>query len=114
MSAKRRLTVKTVVLATVLFALIAVWSLYNRQFQQTLGNRLLLNSANPQEGFFAELATQSDDPVGFLQRSWATGKVTHRQLVAAFLKDSACTNAAWLDRADSLLLACALDADASV
>jgi thiol-disulfide isomerase/thioredoxin len=108
------LSPKTGVLGIVLFVLLVIWISFHRQIQSSLSVRLFLSSKNAHEEFFEELAKQVKDPVDFLQRSWATGRVTHRQLVATFLKDNATSNSPWLSRADPLVLACTVDADASV
>jgi thiol-disulfide isomerase/thioredoxin len=79
-----------------------------------LSLRLYLNSENPREELFEELATQSKDQVDFLQRAWKTGKVVHRQFVANYLKDNAVRKAHWFPEVDSLVIACVTDADASV
>jgi len=75
---------------------------------------LFLNSNNPREELFEELAREGDDPLKFLQRSWATGKIVHRQFVASFLKENAAANLPWLPRAEPLMLDCVNDADLSV
>ena len=97
-----------------MIALVAAWGLFHRQIQRSLAVRLLLNAENPSEEFFIDSAQKADDPVSFLQRCWRTGKITHRQLVATVLKDNAAANLPWLARAESLMLACTTDADASV
>jgi len=98
----------------VLLVLVFVWTLFHRQIDRSFAAYLLLKSESPREELFEEVVGQSNDPVSFLNRCWATGKIAHRQLVAAFLKDKAQTNPPWFARAESLLLAGATDGDASV
>jgi len=100
-------------LIALLLIAILFWALFHAQINRALSLRLFLNSNNPREELFDELAKQSDDPLTFLHRTWATGKIVHRQFVAAFLKDNAVSNPTWLSRAEPLLLACATDADTS-
>jgi thiol-disulfide isomerase/thioredoxin len=102
------------VLGTVLVALVVIWLSFRREIQHSITVGLLLNSKSPREEFFEELAKEADDPVDFLYRAWATGRVAHRELVASFLKGNAATNSPWLARAEPLVLACTVDADASV
>lgn len=108
------LTRRAVVLAGLLLGLLALWGLFHRQINDSLRIRRLLNSASPTEEAFLDLARQEEDPVGFLQRCWATGRIPHRQLVAAFLNAHALPNPAWLAQAEPLMLAAAVDADESV
>jgi thiol-disulfide isomerase/thioredoxin len=75
---------------------------------------LLLASNGPREETFDKLTGEFADPVGFLNDCWATGKITHRQLVAGFLKSCAATNPPWFAGAEPLVLAGANDADMSV
>ena len=98
------------------FLLVATlsWTFFHAQINHALSFRLFLDSNNPREELFEDLAKHSNDPLDFLHRSWATGKVVHRQFVAAFLKDNAAKNAPWFPRAEPLLLSCVTDADASV
>jgi thiol-disulfide isomerase/thioredoxin len=97
-----------------MLVLVVTWWFFHPQFQSFLSFRLLLNSNNPSEEFFNDLARKAEDPVDFLQRCWMTGKITHRQLVAMFLKENAPANSSWFARAEPLALACAIDADSSV
>jgi thiol-disulfide isomerase/thioredoxin len=101
-------------LASVLGALIISFVFFHRQIDRAWSVHLFLSSKNPREEFFDELAKQSNDPLNFLRRCWATGMIPHRQFVTAFLKDSAVANASWLSRAEPLVLACTSDADSSV
>jgi hypothetical protein len=94
--------------------ILLVLAFFHRQIDRSIAAYLLLNSESPREELFEETVTESNDPVSFLNRCWATGKVAHRQLVAAFLKDKAPTNAPWFARAEALVLAGATDGDASV
>lgn len=107
-------TVRTVVLVGVLLAVAATWALFHQQIRHALVLRSLLNSNAPQDETFEELAAQDNDPVDFLNRCWATGKITHRQLVATLLRDAVNTNPPWLGRAQPLLLRAVTDADASI
>jgi thiol-disulfide isomerase/thioredoxin len=90
------------------------WVLFHRQITNELSLHLFLSSENPREEVFEELVTEAKDSIGFLNRAWQTGKVVHRQFVAAYLKDSATKNAPWFPHAEPLLFACVSDADASV
>jgi thiol-disulfide isomerase/thioredoxin len=108
------ITRRTTVLAGILLALLLTWVLFNRQIQRPLAIRMLLNSTIPREETFLDLAKQADDPVPFLERCWATGKVPHRRLVAAFLNSNATANPPWFARTEPLAVAAALDADESV
>src|SRR5262245_26104540 len=93
---KRVVTGRTIVLIGVLLLVAATWALFHRQISRALVLRSLLNSDLPREELFEQLLAQTDDPVDFLNRCWATGKITHRQLVAALLRDAANTNPPWL------------------
>lgn len=106
-------TRRSLILMGVLLAVMATWALFHRQIRHALAVRSLLNANAPQDEAFEELAGQNDDPVDFLNRCWATGKVTHRQFVATLLRDAVNTNPPWLSRAQPLLLRAATDADAS-
>jgi thiol-disulfide isomerase/thioredoxin len=105
---------RTGFLGGILLVLILVWAFFHRQINRPLVVHLLLNSDSPREEFFGETVRESSDPVDFLNRCWATGKVAHRQLVAALLKDMAQTNPPWFARAEPLVLAGTTDGDASV
>src|SRR5262249_2173496 len=101
-------------LVGLLFLALLSWLLFRTEINQKLSLRLFLNSENPREETFEELATQSQNPSDFLQRVWNTGKVVHRQFVANYLKDNAVRKAVWFPQIESLLIACVTDADASV
>jgi thiol-disulfide isomerase/thioredoxin len=88
--------------------------LLHRPMSQWISVRLLLRSENPHEDWFTELASQSPNPAGFLERCWATGKVPHRQLVTAFLKEKALANPAWLSSVERLVMNGTQDGDMSV
>jgi len=105
---------RTGFLGTILLVLLLVWVFFHRQINNHLAARLLLNSRNPREEFFDETIRENSNPVDFLNRCWATGKVAHRQLVASFLKENALTNQPWFARAEPLALAAATDGDLSV
>ena len=109
-----RLTRNTWVLLAIMLALLVSWGVFHTGFQRGLARRLLLGSDSPSDEFFADAAKRATDPVEFLEHCWATGKVRHRALVAALLKDSAIAHQPWIARAEPLLLACTTDADASV
>ncbi len=109
-----RVRPRTAVLTGILLVLGLAWLFFHRQLSGPLAAHLLLSSNNPRDEFFDEVTRQSADPVDFLNRSWATGKITHRQLVSAFLRSSAATNAGWFARAEPLVLAGTVDADMSV
>jgi thiol-disulfide isomerase/thioredoxin len=102
------------VLIIILLALVATYASFHHQIQRSLTVGLLLDSKNPREESFEYTANQVSDPVDFLRRAWATGKITHRQLVAEFLKSNAVRNSSWLSGAEPLVVACTMDADASV
>jgi thiol-disulfide isomerase/thioredoxin len=101
-------------LAGLLSLTLLSWVLFHAQINNELALHLFLRSQNPREDVFEELVTETKDPIGFLNRTWQTGKVVHRQFVAAYLKESATKNVPWFSRAEPLLLACVTDADASV
>src|SRR5437016_7199477 len=109
-----RVRSRTWLLSAALLILLVTWGVFHTSIQRSLANRLLLRSDAPSEEFFADTIKRATDPVEFLERCWATGKVSHRQLVAVFLKDNAAAHAAWLKRAEPLMVACTTDADASV
>jgi thiol-disulfide isomerase/thioredoxin len=102
------------VLLAVLLGLVLVWVLFNNRINQVLSVRLLITSNHPSEELFEEAARQAPDIVDFLRHCWATGKVTHRQLTAAYLKSNAANHSQWLSRAERLLISCATDGDLSV
>jgi thiol-disulfide isomerase/thioredoxin len=114
MKARAPNTARTWALAAILGLLLVSWLLFHHQINHALAVQLFLHSNSPSEELFAELAAQSKDPADFLQRSWATGKIPHRQFVAAFLKNQAEANSPKLSRIEPLVLACAIDADTSV
>ncbi len=97
-----------------LLSLILTWVCFNHQIQSSLAAHALLNARSPREELLDQAANGSANPADFLQRCWATGKITHRQFVASFLKAHAGTNLTWADQAEHLMLACTADADASV
>jgi len=101
-------------LGGILLGLLVVWGCFHRQISRELAGYALLASLSPREELFDEIARESPDPVRFLKRSWATGEVSHRRLVATFLKESAVSHPTWFALAEPLLLAAATDADASV
>lgn len=101
-------------LVIILIAAALSWIFLRTRVDDGLSLRLFFNSNNPREELFEDLAKRSTDPIDFLQRSWGTGKVVQRQLVAQFLKDNSSKNPPWFSRVEPLLLACATDADASV
>lgn len=105
---------RTGLLFGLLLSLILVWIFFYHPIHQALATRLIIGSTAPSEEAFFELAKQAADPIDFLQRCWATGKIPHRQLVAAFLSASARDNPPWFTRAEPLLLAGARDGDESV
>lgn len=105
---------RTVIPVGVLLVLLLVWAFFHRQIDRSIAAYLLLNSDSPREELFDETVKESNHPVNFLNRCWATGKVAHRQLVAAFLKDKALGHPPWFSRAEPLVLAGATDEDASV
>jgi len=90
------------------------WVLFHTQITSKLLLHLFLNSENPREEVFEELLAEAKDPINLLNRAWRTGKVVHRQFVAAYLKENAARNAPWFSQAEPLLATCASDADASV
>ena len=107
---RRRIWLLIVVLATLALA----WIFFRQQIMRPLSVRVLLSSDAPREEAFYELAEQSRNPAGFLNRCWATGRIVHRQFVAQYLKSCAATNPPWLADAWPLVLAGATDADMSV
>ena len=109
-----RLSPRILWLCGILLLLVVAWVCFRHQIQRPLSIHLLLASNAPREEAFNELATESDNPVDFLNRCWATGKIAHRELVAGFMKSCALTNPPWLANAEPLVLAGAVDADMSV
>ncbi len=101
-------------LAVVLLLVLAAWFCFHFWLQRPLDLYLLLNLDNPREEYFNELARSSSDPVVFLQRCWATGKIAHRELVVSYLKDHAAATPAWFARAEPLAIEAARDVDESV
>ena len=101
-------------LVGLLVALVLIWIGFNRRIQHVLSVHTLLNSKSPPEELLEQVARDSKDPADFLQRCWDTGKITHRQFVALYLKDHAGTNSTWGKRAEQLMLLCTKDADSSV
>jgi thiol-disulfide isomerase/thioredoxin len=111
---KPLITKRTLVLVCVLLLVAGTWAVFHQQIKHALAVRSLLNSNAPQDEEFEELAAQDNDPVDFLNRCWATGKITHRQFVATLLREAIHRNPPWLSRAKPLLLRGAIDADASI
>jgi thiol-disulfide isomerase/thioredoxin len=109
-SMKRR----TAFLLGVLVLLLPLWAFFHAQIDARLSLYFLLNSKGPREEAFSELVARYGDPLEVLNRSWATGKVTHRALVATFLRANVATNPPWSNRAEPLLLAGSADGDLSV
>lgn len=108
------ITHRTRLLGGILLALILIGACFHRQINGALAVRLLLNSTCPREDVFNELVANSDDPVSLLNHCWATGKIIHRQLVMAFIKEHGETNPPLYARAEPLVFAGATDGDASV
>jgi thiol-disulfide isomerase/thioredoxin len=101
-------------LIAILLTAAGTWTLFHREINRQLSVRLLLRSENPREDWFESLANQFTDPSEFLERCWETGKVTHRQLVASFLKDRAMAKTTWWDGVEALLRTATVDGDMSV
>src|SRR5882724_7861819 len=110
----RRTNLRTWVLGGCLLAVLLIWVFFHRQINQTLAASLLLRSENPSEELFEDLANKYPDPGVFIRRCWATGKVTHRQLVSAYLKQKSSANPPWLEPLAPLIAAGTIDADMSV
>lgn len=94
--------------------LVLAWTFFRHQIERPLSTRLFLASDDPRQESFDDLISQTTDPVDFLNGCWATGKVTHRYMVASFLKASSVANPPWFERAEPLVLAGVTDADMSV
>ena len=107
-------TRRTLVLFCVLLLVGATWGIFHRQINHDWALRSLLLSNTPRDESFEELANHDNDPVDFLNRCWATGKIPHRQLVATLLRDAVNTNPPWLNRTEPLLVQGATDGDASI
>ena len=107
-------TTRTWLLAGLLLLAVLAWFTLRRQINRSLEVSLLLRSASPRQELFEELSTQTPDPTAFLERCWATGKVPHRQFVAAFLSRAATENPSWFAGAQTFLLEGAADPDLSV
>jgi thiol-disulfide isomerase/thioredoxin len=88
--------------------------LFRKPIQDAVLLRAVLMSDAPSEAAFQELADQSKDPFGLLQKLWDTQKVPHRALVATYLKDNARDQRELLRQAESLLISAASDVDESV
>lgn len=101
-------------LVGLLVVLVLTWIGFNHRIQLALSAHTLLSSKNPPEELLAQVAIESKNPVDFLQRCWETGKITHRQFVASFLKDHAGTDCTRANQAEQLMVACTKDADSSV
>jgi thiol-disulfide isomerase/thioredoxin len=106
--------IRTWTLAGILVVLIVSWVFFHREINHGLALHLFLSSKSPREELFQELATQSHDPAKFLESCWATGKIPHREFVAAYLKEQAVGNSPLVSRIEPLVMACAIDGDASV
>jgi thiol-disulfide isomerase/thioredoxin len=89
------------------------WLLFHEQINHFVAVQVFLHSGNPREEWFEELVHQAS-PQEFLQRCWATGKVTHRELVAGFLKQNTMPDAPWLGTLEELVLSGTQDGDMSV
>ncbi len=100
--------------AALLLGLVLVAALFHRQISRSWAVYLLLNSRSPREEYFDTLAKGSRNPVAFLSRCWATGRIPHRELVMEFLRNRAASNPPWLQRAEPLMIAGSADADESV
>jgi thiol-disulfide isomerase/thioredoxin len=103
-----------VLLISLLLTLLAGWAVFWRDINRLLTVNLLLRAPSAREEVFEEVVGGTDDPVGFLERCWATGKVPHRQWVASYLRGKAGENAPWYARAEELLLEGAVEPDLSV
>ena len=88
-------------LCGMLLVLLLAWIFFRHQIERPLAVHFILSSNAPREESFNELAVESGNPVDFLNRSWATGKIAHRELVAEFLKSCALTNPPWFSEAES-------------
>jgi len=102
------------VLLAVLLALILSWINWHKPINRAISIPLLLHSESPRQDWFFDLANQLADPTDFLQQCWNTGKVVHRQEVAAYIKEKAAVSASWLPKASGLLIEAARDGDLSV
>ena len=110
MRARARLWMLTAILST----LAATWLFWHKPIDRAVSVPVLLHSECPEQDWLFDLADQFSDPTQFLQRCWDTGKVVHRQLVAAYLKQRAVTRTPWLAEASGLLVEGARDGDMSV
>ena len=105
---------RAVSLAGILLALLGVWAGFHARINRALVTELFLRADSPSEDTFLDLTSQSPDPPGFLRRCWNTGKIPHREMVAAYLKNIAASNPPWFAKVEQLMLAGALDPDVSV
>ena len=92
----------------------AVYVMFHKELHFYLVERRVLRANNPTEEAFAWCAGQAPDTVRFLERSWATAKVPHRNLVISFLRDHASAKPAWWTEAEKLIVAGTADPDTSV
>src|SRR5882762_4986630 len=110
----RGIQLRTWVLGGCLVLVLLTWVFFHHQINETLTVSLLLRSENPSEELFEDLANNYANPAVFLRRCWGTGKVAHRQLVAAYLKQKSTAKRSWGEDASALIVAGATDADMSV
>jgi thiol-disulfide isomerase/thioredoxin len=109
-----RIKVRLWVLVSLLVILSAGWLRWHQQLTHALSVPLLLRSEAPGQDWFFELADQLSDPTPLLQQSWDTGKVVHRELVAAYLKQRAAAKPPWLANLARVIVEGSRDGDMSV
>ena len=99
MNMSKYFTPRTAFLTGILLLLAVFGAIFHTQIHRRLALYFLINSKDPREEAFFDLAAQYEDPVGLLNGCWGTGRVTHRALVAGFLKAAVNTNPTWLKAA---------------
>jgi len=101
-------------LAAILVVLAASWVLWHKPIERAVTSALLLRAESPSQDSLFDLANELTDPTEFLQQCWDTGRVVHRQEVAAYLKEKAVSRAPWLANVQRLIVEATADADMSV
>jgi len=108
--AQRRL----ICLLALLISVALTSALVRKPIRRAVLLRSLLMSGSPSETAFRDLADGARDPFAVLRKFWDTQKVPHRALVAVYLRENAVARPELCQGAEPLLLAAALDVDASV
>ncbi len=88
--------------------------LFWRPINRAVVTKLVFQSEKPAGTLVNDLVTEATDPAAFLERLWRTDKIPHRLLAITYLKEHAGSQAALLERMESLLLVAAKDGDLEV